>query len=84
MLQTFYQSKPERDTPCRELILDHGDKTGWRVRLLACDPLAEAKRTTITEISVKDFDHGKVQYDRIFKHLEETGWKAYTPYEKWS
>lgn len=33
MIQAFYQTKPERDTPYRKLSLDYDEEKGWRVLL---------------------------------------------------
>jgi hypothetical protein len=83
MIQAFYQSKPVRDTPYRELVLEHEDGKGWHVLLLGGTEWGAKKASTISDNPVKDFDEGKVVYDRIFGELRDSGWRTYTPYETW-
>jgi hypothetical protein len=35
------------------------------------------------QVSVADFDEGKIAFDRIFEELRDHGWRGYTPYETW-
>ncbi len=65
MLQAFYQGKPERDTPYRELILKHDEQSRWRVLLLGGESWGKQASSPISEVAVKDFDEGRVEYDRI-------------------
>lgn len=83
MIQAFYQVKPERDTPYRELLLKHDDEKGWLVILLGGEKWGKDNANALAEVSVRDFDEGKAEYDKVFRQLSESGWRPYSPYEMW-
>jgi hypothetical protein len=83
MMQAFHQSKPERDTHYQQLELAYDEGKGWRVLWLGGTTWGEKGVKVISEVLVKDFDEGKVEYDNLYRQLQEAGWKPYTPYQTW-
>ena len=84
MIQAFYMSKPEKDTPYRELVLEYDDSIGWHVFHLGGTKWGrESRNPPLDEVLVKDFEEGKVVYDKMFAELCDSGWRPYTPYETW-
>ena len=83
MIQAFYRMKPERNTPYRELVLRNDEAKGWRVLLLSGERWGRDAANVLSEVSVKDFDEGKAEYDKIFRGLTDAGWKPYSPQEMW-
>jgi hypothetical protein len=84
MIQAFYMSKPEKDTPYRELVLEYDDSIGWHVLHLGGTKWGrESRNPPLDEVLVKDFEEGKVVYDKMFAELCDSGWRPYTPYETW-
>jgi hypothetical protein len=83
MIQAFYQVKPERDTPYRELVLKHDEPKGWRVLLLGGESWGKQASSPISEVAVRDFSEGKTEFDKLFAQLTDTGWRPYSPYEMW-
>jgi len=81
MIQAFYQTEPQRYTPYRELVLKHDVGKGWHVLVLAGTEWGAGKSTIDSEDSVKDFDDGKIVYDRKFRELQNSGWRPYSPYQ---
>jgi hypothetical protein len=81
MIQSFYQKKPVQDTPYRELRLFN--EGGWHVLLLGGTTWGAKNTSAISDITVTDFDEGKLVYDRIYGELSNSGWRPYTPYETW-
>lgn len=81
MIQAFYQSKPQQDTPYRQLSLSH--KNGWHVRLVAGEKWGPDNATELQRLPAKSFEEAKDIYDRLFTQLHDEGWKAYSPYEIW-
>jgi len=54
VIQSFYQCKPELDTPYRELVLMHDEERGWCVRLLAGKKWGRQESTVEREDLVED------------------------------
>lgn len=80
MLQAFYQTEtPDRDTPYRTLRLMHDVEKGWLVVQRSGTEWGPGKGKVESETLVKDWDEGKVVYDRLFRELMEAGWMPYTP-----
>lgn len=77
MIQAFYQSEPDQDTPYRELSLHH-DGNGWWVRHSAGEKRGPAS-TVLSEISVKNFDEGRELFNNLYNELAQAGWKPYNP-----
>lgn len=83
MIQAFYQSKPERDTPYRQLSLEYDGVDGWCVLLAGGTKWGAKGMIVMNKILVKDFDDGKEEYDKIYAQLQQARWKPYSPYELW-
>ena len=83
MIQAFYQTKPERDTPYRELVLKHELGKGWHVLLLAGSKWGAPAPNILSDVPAADFDQGKTEYDNMFRQLHDYGWRPYVPYETW-
>ena len=81
MIQAFYQTRPERDTPYRELELKHDKEEGWHVLLLGGAMWGASVKTLLSDVPAKDFDQGKTVYDNLFRQLQDYGWKPYVPHE---
>ena len=83
-VQAFYQSRPEPNTPYRQLVLKHDEAKGWRVCLYGGTKWgAKGNGTLLTEVLVKDLDAGQVEYTRMFRELRASGWKPETPFQTW-
>ena len=83
MIQAFYQTKPERDSPYRELILKHDKDGGWHVLLLGGARWGAEAKTELSNVPVNDFDQGKMTFDNLFRQLQDYGWRPYVPFEPW-
>jgi hypothetical protein len=81
MMQAFYQSKPIQDTPYRQLSLDYDE--GWHVQLFGGIKWGAKGKNILQNVPVRDFDEGREVYDKMFVELQNSGWRAYTPYESW-
>jgi len=81
MIQAFYKSKPERDTPYRELVLKYED--GWRVQLSAGTRWGRENADELKAIPVSSFEEGKTLFDKLFGELQNDGWRPYSPHEDW-
>ena len=81
MIQAFYKTKPVQDTPYRQLSLTHKD--GWRVRLAGGTKWGRENANELRSESAQTFEEAKELYDKMFKELEQEGWRAYSPYEIW-
>jgi hypothetical protein len=81
MIQAFYKTKPQQDTPYRQLSLSHKD--GWQVRLTGGTKWGRENAEELKVISAKSFDEAQQLYDEMFRQLQDQGWRAYTPYETW-
>jgi hypothetical protein len=81
MMNAFYKEKPVQDTPYRQLSIGH--KGGWIVRLAGGTKWGRENTRELKVVSAKSFDEAKELYDKMFKELQDEGWKAYSPYEPW-
>jgi len=82
--QWFYQSKPERDTPYRELVLEHDGQWGLRVCLFGGTKWrAKGDGTLMKQVLVKSIEAGEVEFNWMFRELCDSGWKPETPYQTW-
>lgn len=83
MIQAFYQTEPEQDTPYQQLTLSHFNGTGWAVRHAAGENWGRENSTVVKEYPVKDFDEGKVVFDRLYREFMDAGWMPYSPMRTW-
>jgi hypothetical protein len=84
MIQAFYQSKPVKDTPYRQLSLKYYEDGSWHLRLFGGTKWGPKEpHPPISDTLVADFDEGLVAYNKAFEELRASGWKPYTPYETW-
>jgi hypothetical protein len=81
MIQAFYKSKPEQDTPYRQLSVSHTD--GWRVRLITGMKWGREDAEELKVINAESFDAAHRIFDRLYKELQAEGWRPYSPYEPW-
>lgn len=81
MIQSFFKEKPSVDTPYREIVLDY--KSGWRARLLGGTKWGRENAKELRVAKAKDFDDGMREYDRLYKEVQDEGWKPYDPHAPW-
>jgi hypothetical protein len=67
VIQAFYKSKPEQDTPYRKLSLIHEE--GWWVRLVAGEKWGKENADILNAVPVESFDAGQVVFDRMYNEL---------------
>jgi hypothetical protein len=85
MIQAFYQSKPIKDTPYRQLSLNYDEEGALHLGLFGGTKWGpkETETPPISDTNVADFDEGLVAYNKAFEELRDSGWKPYTPYDTW-
>jgi hypothetical protein len=81
MIQAFYKTKPQQDTPYRQLSLTH--ENGWRVCLSTGKKWGRENAQELKVTLAASFDEANLLYDTLFEELQNEGWKAYTPHEIW-
>jgi hypothetical protein len=82
MIATFYKQKPTSDSPYRRLmILPHEGK--WHVRLLGGTQWHPKQSDEMKVIPAKSFDEAQKLYDRVYRQLQDEGWKPYSSSEPW-
>jgi hypothetical protein len=79
MIQAFYQAKPEPDTPYRQLSLEYDNGDGWRVLVVGGTKWGAKGMVVMNKV----FDEGKVEFDKLYRQMQESRWKPYTPYQTW-
>ena len=80
MLQSFFKQKPTGDTPYRELVIE---RNPWRVRLSGGTVWGQGYSKEIKVIQAKSFNDAKDAFDKLFRELQDEGWKPYSPCEPW-
>lgn len=81
MMTAFYKQKPTIDTPYRQLLLEHEGR--WQVRLLGGTKWGRQHTEELKLIPAKSFDEAKEFYDKVFRELQDDGWKPYNPFIPW-
>jgi len=82
MIQAFYKTKPEQDTPHRQLSGVHDDDD-WKVRLVAGTKWGRDDAQELSVTPAPSFEEAKRVFDQLFEQLQSDGWRAYTPWEIW-
>ncbi len=84
MLSVFYQRKPEHDTPYRTLRLWRDPEKGFCVRLTGGTKFEpDGDSEVLKEELVKDWNAGKIVFDKLFAEVTADGWRLYSPQEDW-
>jgi len=83
MISVFYQRKPERDTPYRELFFECDSEAKWHVVLKAGTKWGRDHAEKLSDFTAQDWQAAQAEYDRLFIELQKSGWRLYTPYESW-
>jgi hypothetical protein len=84
MIQTFYKQNPIKvDTPYREIIIENVGGQ-WQARLTGGTKWgSDPKPEPLEVVKAKTYGEAKEAFDKMFRNLQDDGWKAYSPYEPW-
>lgn len=83
MLAAFYKQKPTSDAPYRQLTILASKGGGWRVRLLGGKQWRPKQSKELNVIPAKSFDEAQKLYDKVYRQLQDEGWKPYNSFEPW-
>jgi hypothetical protein len=83
MMNAFYKAKPTVDTPYRQLVLEYDEKGSWQVRLIGGTKWGRENAQDLKVTPAKSFDDGMDSYNKMFRQLQEEGWKPYNPFIPW-
>ncbi len=81
MIQSFFKEKPTVDTPYREIVLDY--KNDWQARVLGGTKWGRENAKELKVVKAKDFDAGMLEYNKLYKEVQDEGWKPYDPHAPW-
>jgi hypothetical protein len=82
MVAAFYMQKPTSDSPYRQLII-LPYKRGWRVRLSGGKQWRPKHSEELKVIQADTLADAQKLYDKVYRQLQDEGWKPYSSFEPW-
>jgi hypothetical protein len=79
MRNTFFKKNesPTRDTPYRQVELEHHGSHGWQVQLIASERAGREHGKVLETIPVRNFEEGLEKHNEMYRKLQAEGWKLH-------